>query len=70
METCNEVVYMRESSVRDVVYVQICRLRILVERVWRRRDETATRRELSALSPWLKKDLGIGHDGRLLDRRT
>jgi len=70
METCSEVIYMGESWIRDTVYAQICRLRTLLERVWKRRAETAARKELAALSPWLKKDLGIGRGGRPLDRRT
>lgn len=70
MKTCSEGVYRGKIWVRDAVYAQICRLLTLVEKVWRRRDEAAARKKLAALSPWLKKDLGIGHDGRPLDRKT
>ncbi|MGL1864117.1 MAG: hypothetical protein OCC46_16475 [Pseudodesulfovibrio sp.] len=69
MKTYSEGVYMSEICIRDVVYAQICRLLTLIEKVWRHRDEVAARKKLAALSPWLKNDLGIGQDGRPLDRR-
>ncbi len=39
------------------------------ERVRTGRSAAAAARELAALSPWLRRDLGVGRDGDLLDRR-
>ncbi|XXJ21593.1 hypothetical protein ACR42D_19030 [Desulfovibrio caledoniensis] len=70
MEIYSEASYMEDRTIRDVFYQQICRLRNLIGRMRRHRNEAAARRELSALSPWLKADLGIGEDGRPLDRKA
>jgi hypothetical protein len=70
MEICSEALYMEDRTIRDVLYQQMCRLRDLIGKKRRHRDEAAARRELSALSPWLKADLGIGVDGRPLDRKA
>ena len=69
MELCSEAFHMGNWTIRDRVFKRICRWRGLIEKVRKHRDEAAARRELAALSPWLKADLGIGEDGRPLDRK-
>jgi hypothetical protein len=70
MEICSEAYYMEDWTIRTTVYQQICRLRGLIRQMRKHRDEAAARRELAALSPWLKADLGIGDDGRPLDKKA
>lgn len=70
MDICNEVICMRENKIWNTAYTQAMKLYSLIAKALSRNSASAARRELAALSPWLKKDLGIGHDGRPLDRKS
>lgn len=69
MGTCSEVLYMENKSIRRIIHRRINWVCAWMLKMQERRSEAAAHRELASLSPWLKNDLGIGDDGRPLDKK-
>ena len=67
MEACREVL-MESSSVLYLMRQGLSRISDFMRKALRRREKAANRKRLAALSPWLKKDLGVGFDGKPLDQ--
>lgn len=67
MRVCNQRAGSEYGSLEGRVFSSICQLMRLVVKTGKPQRTNAAHTELAALSPWLKKDLGVSPDGEPLD---